>query len=310
MNSQELIDSYVHEVGQQLPRKLRADIELELRSLLADAVEDREDEETAVIEFLRELGPPSQFAAQYLPKQYLIGPELFPLFKLVGTIVFSVITVVTAASIAVFLARFGLPENFLSWWGGEMGEYMRNIIFVFGMITLIFAVLERNGAGKEVKTGEWDPTTLRPVKDPSRIDRAGLIGSIVGALFTLWVLSELPGWIGTEGGGLFTAAYLVHIPWLVASSIAEIVLYGSVLINGRWTQPLRIGQFGVKLFDIVVVYRIVNGAALLNTELLNSLVKGALTIALVVMIIELTYRVYRMIVAPRPLLIIHRSKTV
>lgn len=308
MNSQELIDSYVHEVGQQLPRKMRGDIELELRSLLADAVEDRDDEETAVVEFLKALGPPSKFAAQYLPKQFLIGPELFPLFKLVGTIVFSVITVATAAAIGIFLVRFGPPENFLSWWGQEMGEYVRNLIFVFGMLTLIFTVLERNGAGEGAKTGEWDPKSLRPVKDPTRIDRADLIGSIVGGLFTLWVLSELPGWIGTDSGGLFSAGYLVHIPWLVAGSIAEIVLYGAVLINGRWSRPYRIVQVGVKLFDIVVLYRIISGVALLNVDLLDNLVKGALAVALLVVAVECVYRIYRLFITPQAPQIRHRSK--
>ena len=36
----ELIDRYVREVGRHLPRKNRADIETELRSLLVDNLED------------------------------------------------------------------------------------------------------------------------------------------------------------------------------------------------------------------------------------------------------------------------------
>ena len=37
----ELIDRYVAEVGRQLPEKMRADIENEMRSTLEDMVEDR-----------------------------------------------------------------------------------------------------------------------------------------------------------------------------------------------------------------------------------------------------------------------------
>ena len=37
----DLIDRYVHEVGRYLPRKNRADIQAELRSLLIDTLEAR-----------------------------------------------------------------------------------------------------------------------------------------------------------------------------------------------------------------------------------------------------------------------------
>ena len=120
MNSHELIESYVHEVGQHLPRRLRADIELELRSLLADGLEDRIDDEAAVVEFLKQLGSPMQFASQYLSNQYLIGSNWFPIFKLVGTIVFSVITVLTAVAIGYTISQHGLPDNALNWWFSEV----------------------------------------------------------------------------------------------------------------------------------------------------------------------------------------------
>ena len=97
MEVNELIERYVHEVGQNLPRKMRADIELELSSLVHDALEERaadagkEPNIKMAADVLREMGKPETMAAQYRPEQYLIGPQLFPIYKVVLTIVLVII---------------------------------------------------------------------------------------------------------------------------------------------------------------------------------------------------------------------------
>ena len=96
MNSNEMIDRYVNEVGENLPRKMRADIEMELRSLLLDALEERAEAEPSAKEtaaFLQEFGSPETIAAQYRPAESLIGPKLFPVYKVVVTITVSIIGV-------------------------------------------------------------------------------------------------------------------------------------------------------------------------------------------------------------------------
>jgi len=82
MKNHNLIERYVQEVGRNLPRNMRADVELELRSLLADSLEERESDnpEETIVELLEELGPPAAFAANYLPQRHLVGPTLFPFF--------------------------------------------------------------------------------------------------------------------------------------------------------------------------------------------------------------------------------------
>lgn len=309
MNSKEMIESYVHEVGQHLPRRMRADIELELRSLLADGLEDHEDDETAVVAFLKELGSPMQFATQYLPNQQLIGPNLFPFYKLVGTIIFSILTIITAATMSFTVFRYGTPENLLSWWNGEMAEYVRNIIFAFGLVTLIFGLLERAGVNDPTKQGEWDPKSLRPVKDPSRIDRPDLIASIVASLFGIWILGELPGWIGTTNEGFFTAGYLEHIPFLVIGMVIEIVWKSIVLVNGRWQKSTRLAAIAAQLFDMYVLYRIIIGPILISVDPLDTLFKGALGVALVVVIIDTIVKAYKLITLPRQHPVQARSKT-
>ena len=94
----DLIERYVYEVGRQLPRKNRADIQVELKSTLVDTLEDRvagEPTQEDEIELLKEFGPPQKVAASYWPQgQYLIGPNLFPLFRMVVAIVLTVFVIV------------------------------------------------------------------------------------------------------------------------------------------------------------------------------------------------------------------------
>ena len=84
----ELVDRYVYEVGRHLPRRSRADIETEIRSLIEDTLEGyaekqgRDVDEDMVVAVLQEFGKPEKVAASYRTgKQYLVGPGLFPIFR-------------------------------------------------------------------------------------------------------------------------------------------------------------------------------------------------------------------------------------
>ena len=85
----ELVNRYVHQVGRRLPKRLRDDVKVELRSLLLDALEERtgleasnetafsEDDQVAILE---EFGPPAQMAAKYQPQpRHIIGPKVYNL---------------------------------------------------------------------------------------------------------------------------------------------------------------------------------------------------------------------------------------
>src|SRR5271157_3332190 len=81
----ELIERYLQEIGRHLPANKRADILSELRSSLNDSLEAQTNDqpsEEAVIQIIKEMGAPRKVAASYYPEgQYLIGPEMFPLFQ-------------------------------------------------------------------------------------------------------------------------------------------------------------------------------------------------------------------------------------
>jgi hypothetical protein len=96
MNAQEWIDRYVNAVGEALPLRERGDVEAEIRSLLQDELEARgvaldDPDEQTVLSVLEQFGRPEDLAARYAPPRVLIGPTLFPIFRLVTTIVLLVL---------------------------------------------------------------------------------------------------------------------------------------------------------------------------------------------------------------------------
>src|SRR5215212_5190286 len=79
-------ERYLAAALRSIPAAKRADVEQELRSSIEDGIEERiaagADGATAERAVLESLGDPSLLAAAYTGKpNYLIGPELFPIYR-------------------------------------------------------------------------------------------------------------------------------------------------------------------------------------------------------------------------------------
>lgn len=309
MDSNEMIDRYVHEVGQHLPRKTRTDIEMELRSLLLDALEERSDGEPTPKEtaaFLQEFGHPEDIASKYRPEESLIGPKLFPTYKVVVTI-----TVAIIGGLHLLGLGFVLWQN----GGAEFIDEVLNFIFSFGrsaiinagIVTLIFAVIERVAMDSlnlpEKQSKSFDPFQLPPVKDPDRINRAEFL---VGIFFTLLFLSWLnfsPNWffggeIISEDSGFFallTAEFVQQIPWISAYWLIDVLLKTAVVIQGRWNRTTRWVELLFSGFGFYVTYRVFSLAAISTVPFFTTIAKAILAFVLIVWVLELASKLYRLI---------------
>jgi hypothetical protein len=315
MEANELIERYVNEVGQHLPRNMRQDIKMELNSLVHDALEERAadsgTEPTAEMAaaVLREMGKPEDMAASYLPEQYLIGPHLFPVYKLVLTIVLAIVG-------AAFI--LGMVFTFASSEPAEIGGKLLNILSGFwsaavtnvGLITLIFAIIEyviRRKKNVNVVTladvEDWDPYHLPQVKDPDRAKRGELIFGIVFTTLIIILFNVFPEWIGviTSTGDdrvifrLLAPEFSVHIPWLTLVWTADVVLKLIVLGQGRWRPLTRWLEWGLGLFGLYVGYRIVTGGPILTIDALTTLVRIGIWIGLVVGGFEALGRLFKLV---------------
>ena len=192
-----LLNRYLQAVARCLPRARREDIIAELRVNILSQFEDREQElgrpltEDEQADILRRYGNPTVIAGRYSDHnlglafgRQLIGPELFPFYKMVLLANWAITVVVLAGVLpavahltgeAVTLTRVAMP-----------------LAIQFGIITLIFAILDRN---KGALFDKWDPRRLpalkaNPKDGPSAQNIFHFIALAVG---TLW-LALTPRW--------------------------------------------------------------------------------------------------------------------
>jgi hypothetical protein len=190
----DLIDRYLDAVRLFLPRDQRDDIAAELRDALLTRREEREaalgrpltrKEDEAL---LHDYGHPLIVAARYRKPQYLIGPELYPIYAFVLLIVLAAIglsaaiTGVVAVSVTGGDAARGLGAALnVAWTGG---------LAAIGAVTAIFAVLQRTGASERIAL-DWSirdlpRITRRRPRQPWFEHAAGIVFLV---LFLFW-------WVG------------------------------------------------------------------------------------------------------------------
>lgn len=307
MDTNELIDRYVNEVGQHLPRKTRADIEMELRSLLLDTLEEQSGGDPTpkmAAEVLREFGHPEEIAAQYHADEYLIGPKLFPIYKVGITITLVVIGVLHLVALG-FVVWQNAGENLIDGLLSTIFSFFRTAVINAGIVTLVFAVIERaagdaiNLPDKQQKT--WDPFDLPPVKDPDRINRGEFVVEIFFlAAFAAW-LNFFPDWFGAANFGeegifaLFTPEFIALVPWFTASLLLDLMLKTAVLIQGRWYRITRWLEVAKDAFGLYVAYRVFVLDEISIVPFFTWGAKAILGIVLIIGALEIIGQLYRLL---------------
>lgn len=261
----ELIDRYVHEVGRQLPRKQRADIQVELKSTLVDTLEGRvegEPSEEEVIELLTEFGPPNKVAASYWPQgQYLIGPSLFPLFRMVVAITMLVFVIVRLVLLGISLVFNQEVFTFLTLLD-IFSEVLGSAFIAFGIIVIVFAILQRFDVRPD-EDEEWDPRELPEIEPQDTVSRTGTVVEITFSLLIIAILLFLPDkigvWITPGTEVLLNPVLSSYIPLIILSILLGIALDVITLWRGKWETSTRLAKIGVNLFVLYVLFVLISG---------------------------------------------------
>jgi hypothetical protein len=270
----DLINRYVHEVGQYLPHRLRADVEAELRSLLTDSVEERARAEGAAASdalagaVLREFGTPKDVAARYGPEpQYLIGPRLYPVYVVSVKVMLPVLAALVVA--LVVAGRFQAPgeQPSLAVFIRATGKFLWGALVNLGIMTLVFALVERAMRTREAAGAGFDPAKLPPVDDPDKISYFGRIFAIYMIAVLALAFNVFPGWVaifvfhGNEGTvyPLLAPEFDRYLPLLNAWGFLAFVLNLVVLRQGRWRRPTRWAEFGLEVANALILLLIVSG---------------------------------------------------
>jgi len=304
-----LIDIYVTEIGRQLPRKNRSDIETEIRSILQDMLEERSQktgkpvDEEMTLEVLKAYGAPEKVAATYQGERYLIGPRLYPIFMLVLRIVLIVTGVLAVIGLGIAISNsFGSLQNAFETLFKAIANFGTSTMTALGNIVLIFAILEwalfRAGGKVEVKglpmEKEWDPRTLTKVSTSNQVKMGETIAEIVGCFAAIVIFNFYPQIIGftpslngVVGSGtwavgfgnltfvpLLSKAFFVYVPYLTLVWVLTILLDIALLRMGYWNVLTRISLFGLKIVNIVIAAAMLAGPSLLavtNASLTSAL---------------------------------------
>ena len=258
-----LIERYLHEVRRYLPAKNREDILAEIRSHLTDTLEERvkgEPGEEDMAALLKEMGSPRKLAASYPGgEQYLIGPELYPFFRMVAGIVLA--AVLGAQLLAVGVGLWMGEETFRFW--EVFGQLVMSVPVSIGWVIIVFVILQKRGVHPKVDEGTWDPKSLPVVEEEEAVKKGERIfgiaaGSVILAL--LAAFSDRIGIVVFPGGNFYPNPVLQQmVPWISLSLLATIALDIYLLWQGRWTLGSRIARVAVNLVSITVLVLLVQG---------------------------------------------------
>ena len=306
--STNLIDTYVSEVGRHLPRKSRADIQAEIRSILQDMLDERSQktgkpvDEEMTLEVLKTYGAPEKVAATYQGERYLIGPRLYPIFMLVMRIVLIVTGVLAAIGLGIALSHIGNPQNGVDTSIKAIANFVATVLTALGNIVLIFAILEwalfRAGAKVNLKDlpkkKEWDPRSLTKVSPTNQVKMGETIAEIVGCFGAIVIFNFYPQIIGftpslnsVVGSGnwavgfgsatfmpLLSDAFFYFVPYMTLVWVLTIILDIILLRIGHWNVVTRICLISLRIVNMIIA------AAMLGVPSLLAITTASLTPAL------------------------------
>ncbi len=132
----ELMERYIYQVVRHLPREQRQEVSMELQELIGDMRETEPSMEAV----LTKLGDPREFARKYQDgSRCLIGPEYFDTYIWL----LKIVLVCTAVTVLIASAVQGFREGSVMNAAGGVGNLFSSCIGAFGMVTLLFALMER-----------------------------------------------------------------------------------------------------------------------------------------------------------------------
>jgi hypothetical protein len=192
----DLIERYLASVRILLPQAKRDDIIAELRDVLMGCREEQaaqlsrpltQEEEECL---LREFGHPVLVAGRYGPQQYLIGPDLYPVYTFVLKLVLAIVAVaailvgVVSAVVSSDVAGAATVRAVGIAWHGAFSAV--------GAVTVTFAILQRYSPRLQLLTN-WRARDLPALRTPRRTGWFDHVAGIaVNVVFLLWWTNVLP----------------------------------------------------------------------------------------------------------------------
>jgi HAAS len=280
-----LTERYLAAALRGIPEKQRADVERELSSSIADAVEDRiaagEDRAAAEKAVLEGLGDPIRLAAGMADRPlHLIGPEMFIAYRqLLVTLLSVIVPIVAVIQVAVEIYEGddfigALLAGLLAGWAVAVN--------IFFWVTIIFALLERLEDAREARdeiTGGPGPWTIDrlPTSSAAQISASETVGEIVTTVISIGILIFLynADWFTDADGNVIPFfnpdLWYLWLPAFIALFVALAGLQVVVFLVGRWTTPLAVANGVLQLAFALPLLALALSGSLINPEFAQAL---------------------------------------
>ena len=214
-----LLDRYLEAMRFWLPESEQEDILKELSENILAQAEDKQEElgRPLTIEeesaLLKRHGHPMLFGVRYGRRlQYLIGPVMYPFYKLVLKISLAILAIGHIINAIVLAATKHPPGEVITSMFGFFGAAFP----MLGWMTVVFAILDRVVEKYKLLnrwTGDWDPKTLPQVK-PRVQNRESfwkkLLGVCAESVLTVWWIVGL------------------QRPWMLFGPAAALITFGPI----------------------------------------------------------------------------------
>jgi hypothetical protein len=261
----ELVDRYLHAVRFWLPRNQKDDIIAELSEDLRSQIEERESDlghpldPSDVEEILKHCGSPLAVAQRYLPQRCLIGPALFPIYRVIIRSLFFYFLLpwlLLWIGITIFSPDFRADHPGAALFA-SLDPWWLACTYSLFFCTLTFALLDRTQA-RSLLVDTWNPRSLPAVRDPDRISRGATIFELTVVVSTLAVWVQLDPFHRVFHFFGLTMTLSQQWPYFIwaftALSGAGIAVSCLNLSQPRWTRLSASLRLGLDAYAWALIY--------------------------------------------------------
>ena len=271
----DLVKRYLYDVVRRLPEKQREDIEKELRSLIEDMTEARMEEtgearEKCIKEVLNELGNPAKLARSYRGENAcLIGGEYYDNYCFVLKVVLIcagvglLISAVVSSIVQIVQAQMPVKEIWVENMA-SIGNIPMVLIQIFGIITLIYAIVERNQVKMNDKEVCWTLEKLPEIPYKKAIISRGdsvveLVFNVIMFVLFLFAPQLMGAWIEVDEGIVAVPLFNLSIWNQVLPLFLLCIAAGFVdalvkLVAGRYCYSVMVVNLMMNTVNFLVSY--------------------------------------------------------
>lgn len=254
----QMVERYLYDVVRRLPEKQKKDIEKELGTLIEDMIEERMEsgelsKEECVKSVLEELGNPAKLAKSYRGENdCLIGGEYYDSYcyvlkiVLICTMAGVLISNIVSAVIHVVETE-GMMQGI---WNDvvNVANIPMALFQVFGVITLIYAVMERNHVKVTANEAAWTLKNLPEIPYGKAVisrgeSAAGIIFSVLFTVLIIFAPQLLGAWVKQDGIMVSIPIFNLSVwdqvmPWFIIAFVSGIIDELVKLVSGRYNRAV------------------------------------------------------------------------